>query len=41
MDYITSIAVLMGCIPFIQAGNPMAEFFEWTIGCFIFNSLDY
>lgn len=39
MDYIASVTLLMGCILFTQADNPMAEFFEMTIVLFIFNSL--
>lgn len=39
MDYITRVIVLVECILFTQADNPMAKFFEMTVVHFIFSSL--
>lgn len=41
MDCITRVTVLMECILFTQAENPMAKFFEMTVVRFIFSSLAY
>lgn len=39
MDYITRVTVLVECVLFTQADNPMAKFFEMTVVRFIFSSL--
>lgn len=39
MDYITRVTVLVECVLFTQADNPMAKFFAMTVVRFIFSSL--